>query len=480
MHVCTLKGSSLPSPRARAGRRSWVAILLAIVAALAITGTVSASPTPKFTRLSTVGVGPMPSYGMVRTPDGMLHLVYQTTPGGVAAPNGLAAMSISPAGSVGPQVAALQGWQAGRPGLIALPNGTLEAVFGATSPAPTLFSSIFAITSSDGGATWSAPVNVKGGGPLESLVYGSDLTAQMFGSTPLLTLPQAGGLVIQRGLALGSPAQLITDNTDNSAGDVNTAVDAGSGDVVASWQSLAGNGGTYIETAAPNVGAAQLVPGQPRNQLVIAGRDTGPGIFAAYTPDNTHVRLARFGGFSSAVGSVAGVPASTLGVATGLDGRIWVMWGSDSGGLAVTRSNKAVTKFEPIQHLDYIPSSLYRLAGDGRLGPLDLLVDEIPPAKSGPVPPTGTFYARVLPELSASFSTNAVKNTQGKVIAYKLDVGVTDAGDFVAGATVSVGGHTTQTNSIGIAKFTLPATSGSITVTITKAGYQKLTKTIQI
>jgi hypothetical protein len=477
--VSRLKTAPVAPPRARAGRRAWVAILPAIVAALAITGTVSASPTPKFTRLSTVGVGPMPSYGMVRTADGTLHLVYQTTPGGVASPNGLAATSISPAGSVG-QVAALQGWQAGRPGLITLPNGTLEAVFGAISPAPTLISSIWAITSSDGGATWSAPVNVKGGGPLESLAYGSDLTAQMFGSTPLLTLPQAGGLVIQEGLVAGSPAQLLTDNTDNSAGDVNTAVDAGSGDVVASWQSLAGNGGTYIQTVAPNIGGAQLVPGQPRNQLVIAGRDAGPGVFAAYTPDNTHVRLFRYGGFSLAVGSVAGVPASTLGVATGLDGRIWVMWGSDSGGLAVTRSNKAATKFEPIQHLDYIPSSLYRLSGDGRLGPLDLLVDEIPPAKSGPVPPTGTFHARVLPELSANFSTTAVKNSQGKVIAYKLDVGVTDAGDAVSGAIVSSGGQTAKTNTAGIAKLNLTATSSSITVTITKAGYQKLTKSIQL
>jgi hypothetical protein len=452
--------------------------LLAIVAALSVTGTVSASPTPPFTRLSTVGVGPMPSYGMVRTPDGTLHLVYQTTPGGVSSPNGLAARSISGAGSVGPQFAALQGWQAGRPGLIALPNGTLEAVFGAISPAPTLTSSIWAVSSSDGGATWAAPANVRGGGPLESLAYGSDLTAQMAGSTPVLTLPQAGGLVIQEGLAAGSPAQLVTNNSNNSAGDVNSAVDAGSGQFVASWQSLAGNGGTYIQAVAPTISAAQQVPGQPRNQLVIAGRDAGPGIFAAYTPNNTTVRLIRYGGGSVAVGSVAGVPASTLGVATGLDGRIWVMWGGDSG-LAVTRSNKAVTQFEPIQHLAYIPSSLYRLAGDGRLGPLDLLVDEIPPAKSGPVPPTGTFYARVLPELSASVGATAVKNKQGQVVAHTLVVHVTDAGDPVSGATVTAAGKSLPTNTAGIAKLNAPA-AGSITVTISKPGYQKLTKSIQL
>ena len=39
-------------------------------------------------------------------------------------------------------------------------------------------------------------------------------------------------------------------------------------------------------------------------------------------------------------------------VATGLDGRLWVMWGDVNGSasrIAVTRSNKAGTKFEPIQ-----------------------------------------------------------------------------------------------------------------------------------
>ncbi len=40
-----------------------------------------------------------------------------------------------------------------------------------------------------------------------------------------------------------------------------------------------------------------------------------------------------------------------MGVATGIDGRIWMMWGSDSGEISVTRSNKAATKFEPIQKL---------------------------------------------------------------------------------------------------------------------------------
>ena len=89
------------------------------------------------------------------------------------------------------------------------------------------------------------------------------------------------------------------------------------------------------------------------------------------------MRLLRYGGGTVAVGSLASATPAALGVATGIDGRIWVMWGSDNGNIAVTRSNKAVTRFEPIQQLSDKIVTLFHLAGDGRLGPLDLLADQL-------------------------------------------------------------------------------------------------------
>jgi hypothetical protein len=449
-----------------------VVVPLVVAAALAGTGAAAAAPT--FTRISSVSSGAIPSYGMTRTADGVLHLVYQT------APTGLAAETISPSGHIGVETTALSAWQAGHPGLVLLPNGMLEAIFGAIAPSPVLTSSVWGITSADGGATWSAPANVRGGGALEALAYGSDVTVQMAGSTPVVTLPQAGGLVVQQGLGAGSPAALVTNSSNNAAGNVNSAVDAAAGAVVAGWQSLAGSaGGDYMQQVAPSVGASQLVPGQLRNQLVVAGRDTGPGVFAAYTSDGKSVRLVRYGGGTVAVGSLAAVTPTVLGVATGLDGRIWVMWGSDSTGIAVTRSNKAVTKFEPIQYVKYFPSALGRLGGDGRLGPLDLLADVIPPAKSGPVPPIGTFYARVLAMLTAATQAIPVKNGKGEVVAHTIVVTVTDAGDPVAGAKVTVAGKTKSTNASGIAKLSAPA-SGTVTVTVTSPGYSVLTKSVTL
>lgn len=151
-----------------------------------------------------------------------------------------------------------------------------------------------------------------------------------------------------------------------------------------------------MRAAAPTLGSATKAPGKTRDELVIASRDTGPGVFGAYTPDGSHVRLLRYGGGTVAVGKLKGVDANVMGVATGLGGRIWVMWGQDGMPVAVTRSNKAVARFEPIQRVNPDPFTLYRLSGDGRLGPLDLFVDQIPSSKKT-IPPSGTFYARVLP-----------------------------------------------------------------------------------
>jgi hypothetical protein len=216
-----------------------------------------------------------------------------------------------------------------------------------------------------------------------------------------------------------------------------------------------------------------------KNSVVLAGRDKGAGVFAAYSTDNTHVRLLRYGGGSVAVGSRHGVTAKVLGVATGIDGRIWVMWGDDSGGgIAVTRSNKAVTRFEPIQHFDPNSFTLWRLAGDGRLGPLDLIVHQTPNVKVS-VLRAEAEYARVRPLLTATFSKTPIKNKQGVTIAWKVVAKVTDAGDAVPNAGVILGKTKKSTNGSGIATFTVQG-GGKVGVTVTAPTYHLLTTSINL
>jgi hypothetical protein len=186
------------------------------------------------------------------------------------------------------------------------------------------------------------------------------------------------------------------------------------------------------------------------------------------------VRLAHYNGGTVAVGTAPlAHPAQTLGVATGPDGRIWVMWGDTNPHprIYLTRSNKAVTRFEPIQHVLSNAAELGNIFGDGRLGPLDLLASETPNVSSGDLI-NGLYYTRVRPVLSTTVSVKHVGKNK-----FKLIVKVTDAGDPVSGAKASAAGKSAKTNAQGVAKFTLHGSSRSHkTVKIGALGYRTIKK----
>jgi hypothetical protein len=284
-------------------------VLLFGLALILLGPAAGAATATAFTLIATIDGGPGPLVPTLRTADGTLHLVYVTKVG-TSGVDALAARSISPSGVVRPQVQALSGWQPSQPGLVALPDGTLETVFGAIAPSPPHQSTIWGIASSDGGWTWSAPGNVRSGAN-EPLAYASDITAKAARSTPVLTGPQAGNLVIQDGLGAGGATYQLNNSAAGSVVGVDSAVDAATGEVVASWDSLANspNGGLYLQGAAPTIGVPELTPDNPRGlhpSLLLAGRDKGPGVFAAYTTDGIHVRLLRYGAGTVAVGSMKG------------------------------------------------------------------------------------------------------------------------------------------------------------------------------
>lgn len=470
--------------RDRGGRRQLQsAVLLGLVLALLAPGGALGS-TLHPTLLAKVGYGAVP-IGFARTADGKLHVAFETNTNWGDSANGVGAVSIDPSGHLGPQVQALS-WNSvtggspnGIPGLAVMPSGALEAVFGGS---PTGDDGPWGIASTDGGATWSAPVDVGSG----SMEFGdSNVTLQVSNGTPVFTAGCCGNIVIQRGFGPGAPTYQLTTGADDAASNTDSAVDAATGAVVASWDSNAGSGGIWLQQVAPTEGALQKAPipsqygtGEP---LILAGRDSGPGVFGAYPANyaaTTHIRLLRYGGGSVSVGSVKGLHATASGVATGPDGRIWVAWSGQINGrgiTAITRSNKAVTSFEPTQTYGYTWSYLFTLSGDGRQGPLDLLIGGTPSVKTGQAV-AGIYYAHLLPELSAKVS---VKNAGGG--KFKLKVEVTDAGDPVSGATVSAKGKISKTNSKGTAQLVVTGSSGDhVTVKITDPGYQVLKKGVTL
>jgi hypothetical protein len=463
-----------------------LAVALAVVVIAWVAAGAAGAATLHVQLVGATGENGYPPAGVVRTPDGTLHIVYATKLAWSNSADGVAATSISASGHLGKTVQALSGWNTGIPGLVAMPSGALEAMFGGgpTNGSTGVYSGPWGVVSTDGGATWSAPTDV-GSHTMEA--FAGDTTVNTVAGNPTLTLPQAGGLVVQQGL--GTAAQTAGISTpptlDGFLGNVDAVLDAATGQLVAGWYSSASPGGLWFQAVAPTVGAAQKVPGPvdvgQRQQLVLANRSPGAGVFAAYAPDaqSMHIRLLRYGGGSVAVGEVKGLHAQELGVATGLDGRIWVMWWGSIAGrgvIALTRSNKAVTRFEPIQAYTLNSGYMWRLGGDGLLGPLDLLVNFAPAVSGGNKLVNGIYHARVLPLLSAKASAQKLKSG-----AHKVTVTVTDAGDAVAGAKVTVQGKTATTSSSGVAKLTLGAsTPGHVKLTVTSPGYRVLTESINI
>lgn len=456
-----------------------VVALLALMALLGPGAAAAATLHPKLVVKSGYGAE-LPS--SARTANGTLHVVYETNKNWGNSANGIGAVSISPSGTLGPAVQALAwgtGPSNGIPGLAVMPGGTLEAVFGGS---PGGDQGPWGISSTNGGATWSAPTDV-GSGTMEG---GGAMKLQVSGGSPVLTEGCCGTIVIQHGLGLGAPTNQIVNSTDGAAGNVASALDAATGAVVDSWDSVDGSGGLWLQQVAPTLGPAvkAAVPSQYGTgaPLPVAGRDTGAGVYAAYPANyaaRTSIRLLRYGGGTVAVGSVKGVHANAWGVATGPDGRIWVMWAGQlsngKGVVAVTRSNKAVTRFEPIQRFQFLWSGLVTLSGDGRLGPLDMLMSGTPWTKTC-CGTTGIYYARFPAELSDHVS---VKHLGGK--KFQLTVKVTDAGDAVSGASVSVKGTTVKTGPTGVAQLTVTGKAGKhVKVTVLDSGYLEKTSRVKL
>src|SRR6201995_662778 len=201
-------------------RLPWMALLALIGAVLAPSGALGANLHPKL--LTKAGYGALP-IGFARSANGRLHVAFETNLSWGNSASGVGTVAISPSGNIGPQVQALawsgvtSGSPNGVPGLAVMPNGSLEAVFGGS---PSGVEGPWGINSTDGGATWSAPVNVGSG----SMSFGdSDVPLQVSNGTPVLAAGCCGNVIIQRGFGVGSPTYQLTNTSDDAAGNTYSA-----------------------------------------------------------------------------------------------------------------------------------------------------------------------------------------------------------------------------------------------------------------
>jgi hypothetical protein len=426
-------------------RLSYRAIIalgaLALAAAAPLGGQARSTAGGSWTRISGP-TQPGVQLGLARTADGILHVIWNRG----ATPTSIFETRLSPAGKPMGTSTVASDWDGnGGLALVVMPDKSLRLfAAGATQPGSSA-SGINTFTAPEGGGSWSLQSGVYWGGAVanSAAVIGAALTKD------------GQPVTAWRGLAAeGLPPSSVPGNAfvaDQLSSEL--ATDGTAGTVVLSGVTIAGKGGVFVQQVAPSPGAPVVLPlpfGTNDWYSSLSGRVGAPGVYVAYT-DTKAVRLYRYGGSSK---TLASGPFTSAGACAGPDGRLWVVWGNQPDGLVVTRANRAVSAFEPVQKLKGPggkSDGLAFLQCEGSTGPLDLFAD-IGTAN-------GFWHTHLLAQLSLS-----AKAAKGKVT-----LSARDAGDPVAGAAITVGGKHLRTDAKGQATLTLRP--GTYSATATAGGY---------
>lgn len=319
--------------------------------------------------------------------------------------------------------------------LLGMTDGSLRlfAAGGRTRGFPWPPSGINSYTSPAGGTTWSFDSSGPFGGAVANAA--DEIGATIAGNGWIVTSwsgaivhigvkPSDGDPSYQSGLGCcGAAPALVTDSQ--------------TGSVVVAWLSNGMAEGTIVREILPTPEAQYVLPsGLSQGSFGLAARLKAPGSYVAYVdPAKQKVQLYEYGGGLQTVATGAFRVAKVFAAP---DGRLWVVWGSTDGGIWVTRSNKNVTAFEPIRHLE-LPAGtngFYNAQGEGSRGPLDLFSDLLIGTTD-----RGFWRTHVIPQATLSVRATYERldgklNTVERADFVHIRWTLTDAGDPVPGAEV--------------------------------------------
>lgn len=279
------------------------------------------------------------------------------------------------------------------------------------------------------------------------------------GSVLMAAWPGGPGLLYRIGTSPSFPAS-GPDRQINlngaTAGKAGAAADtAGTGHFYVAWaQANSSKDGLYVKDVTAN-GATVKVPNTGTNStnradsvpgnLATASRNLHGGVYLASCANGAtcSLQLWRIG-----TAKAMGVPSSSNAygeaVSAGPSGRLWLAWFNNSTNkVSVVRTNRAVTRFGPVQSYptSCAENGVLGLSG-GSFGRVDVALDCV---ANKPGFPTYVYATQVLVPLSVSVSPQSVRNTA----AHDVTVTVRDAGDPVANAIVHYGTQHPTTNSSG-------------------------------
>jgi hypothetical protein len=336
--------------------------------------------------------------------------------------------------------------------------------------------------SSSNGKTWTLR---SGSLSASQAAYGSYGTAAInHDGEPLVAFTEASAqrITFHNGFDAASPAAAPdghTANTGNFAYNTGLGEDTVSKQVWAVWYSNSGKPSTDAVSAQriyPTMGTRVHAPDStadingwqtsvaPDQDLPVVARPArvGGGVYTAYlAPTNRAVVLWRVGAARPTLTIKSANGMGQMSMAAGGNGRLWLFWRDQlTGAVRATRTNAAATRIGAIRSVaPPRDSTVYRTAGDGTPGTLDLvtLVQGLHNAM---------VSTQVLPGLTAS-TRHVWRRGHG------FTVKVTDAGAPVAGAAVRFAGRTAHTNRHGIAHVHVAGHQGlgHARVAVSRSGY---------
>jgi hypothetical protein len=255
---------------------------------------------------------------------------------------------------------------------------------------------------------------------------------------------------------------------------------AGSDNIYIGWtqgfSTPASADGYYVKDVSAD-GPVRKAPGSGTNSVnnlngfssvAMTNTNTHAGIFMLYCSNGSACSLELWHvGAAKAITVPHSSDAWDYEVTAGPDGRLWIAWSNQAADTVSTvRTNKADTSFGPVETYKIPFCFEHPLLGisGGTYGRLDVVVQCVKTTVGA-----GEYVTQSETALSVSPSATTIKNTAANSITFK----VTDVGDTVAGATVSVDGKKATTGTSGTAKISFPkgTKTGTYAVTVTAPDY---------
>ena len=390
--------------------------------------------------------------GLARTADGILHVVWDRSSSSTKGGSAILQTRISPAGKILGSSTLATGWAdlSGGNAVVVMPDKTLR-LFVSGEYSPSSGGGINMLTAPANGDIFTRDPLIAWGGDfaagspfIGATVSNGQVVTAWDGFYNVGTAPAAGYPSVRLFM---SEAQVLTD--------------AKTGAVVFSGITGLGKGGVYVKQVLPHSGPGVLLASGMNTNSGASGATARIGAGGVYvvTADATAkvLALTRYGGGTVVVAHGAGYLYANVFPAP--SGRLWVAWYPGTGNdLFVTRSSTDMAKFEPVQTLPLPAGSQLNdnaLYGESSAGPLDLFASQTIGTTSG------FLFTHVLPALSVSSVEVPVTSNMGKRLGHEIKLSVTDAGDPIAGATVTLGREHLRTDAEGVAQLFYPASPAS-------------------